>query len=50
MAVRVLGVYGRSPLVLRQQILDLPIVHAGADGKLEVLLCYGVPILRRRLY
>lgn len=47
LAVGVLRVQGPAPLVLWQQLLDLPVVHARSDGELEILLRDGVPVLAR---
>lgn len=45
-AIRILGVDGCAAIFLGQELLDFPVVHSGADGKLEIFLGDGVPVLQ----
>ena len=50
-ASRVIGVGvmvdGRSTFIFRYEVLDFPVVLFDTNGKLKILFCDRVPILRR---
>lgn len=45
LGVVVVHVDGAAVVVLREELLDLPVVHSGADREFEILLGDGVPVL-----